>query len=108
MAGLPVGGLCALPESTGSVINSPVDFTSTTNCASLWIADMSRASMTPTLSAKDFLAGIVDYAAASPSLSKPHPPAALQAHHDRMTIKPVARPRHEGRVTFVPATSALM
>src|SRR3954468_18394458 len=31
--------------------------------------------------------------------------AALQAHHDRMTIKPGC-PRHEGRVTFTPATSA--
>jgi len=29
--------------------------------------------------------------------------AALQAHHDRMTIKPL--PTHEGRVTFTPATS---
>ena len=30
--------------------------------------------------------------------------AALQAHHDLLTIKPVTR--HEGRVTFIPATSA--
>jgi hypothetical protein len=31
--------------------------------------------------------------------------ASLQAHHDRMMIKSVT-PRHEGRVTFIPATSA--
>src|SRR5580700_7762657 len=62
--------------STGSVMNRPVDFTSATNSAFLWLAEMSRASMTPTLSAKISSPSLSTTPQRSPSPSKPSPTSA--------------------------------
>ena len=51
------------------------------NCASLWIADMSRASMTPTLSAKISSPVLSTTPQRSPSPSKPKPTSALVLEH---------------------------
>ena len=77
MAGLPVVALAPCLISTGSVAKRPVDFTSTTNCAPLWIAERSRASITPTLSAKISSPVLSTTPQRSPSPSKPRPTSRL-------------------------------
>ena len=60
-------------------MNRPVDFTSATNSAFLCFAEMSRASMTPTLSAKISSPSLSTTPQRSPSPSKPRPTSALLA-----------------------------
>ncbi len=58
-------------------MNSPVDFTSATKVAPLCFAEMSRASITPTLSAKISSPSLSTTPQRSPSPSKPSATSAL-------------------------------
>ena len=62
-------------------MNRPVDFTSATNSASLCCAEMSRASMTPTLSAKISSPSLSTTPQRSPSPSKPSADVGLVREH---------------------------
>ena len=60
-------------------MNRPVDFTSATNTALACCAERSRASITPTLSAKISWPSLSTTPQRSPSPSKPKPTSALCA-----------------------------
>ena len=62
-------------------MNSPVDFTSATKVAPLCCAEMSRASMTPTLSAKISSPSLSTTPQRSPSPSKPSADVRLVRQH---------------------------
>ena len=62
-------------------MNSPVDFTSATKVAPWCRAEMSRASITPTLSAKISSPSLSTTPQRSPSPSKPSATSALLAQH---------------------------
>ena len=62
-------------------MNRPVDFTSTTKVAPLCCAEISRASITPTLSAKISSPSLSTTPQRSPSPSKPSATSALCAQH---------------------------
>ena len=76
--------LTPLPPSSGSVANSPVDFTSTTKIAPSWNFDRSRASISPILSAK----------ISSPSLSTTPPPSRRRRNRATVSAALLHRLRH--------------